>query len=64
MTIEPTSEQRAYFQGLAQGEISLAQFLSLREQAAFDRYRAASERTLRGGLDKVTLKRSRCVTTA
>jgi hypothetical protein len=47
MTIEPTSEQRAHFQGLAQGEISLAQFLSLREQAVFDRYRAASERTLR-----------------
>jgi len=44
--LEPTSEQRRILES-STGATTLAQFLSVREQAAFDQYRAVSEAAVR-----------------
>ena len=44
--LEPTPEQRRMLEG-RNGSMALAQFLSVRDQAAFHRYRAASESAVR-----------------
>jgi hypothetical protein len=44
--LEPTTEQRRILES-STGSITLVQFLSVQEQAAFDQYRAASEAAVR-----------------
>lgn len=48
MMLEPTAEQRHRFQNVAQDPLALVQFLAIRDQSAFVKYRKASEDAVRG----------------